>query len=222
MSQYEFDGNNDGEWEDNGDIAWNEADWQKFLRKSDKEISRFIAAYNKSKEDPDRLDTIASIMGWQNEDWASIDDIEMDEEQMRQLKPLDMEEVRHMDPYTIHRHPIYISSSALYSYLRNAWEHLMRHNRQQPEAHLAWGYCASLADGERHSFLAANCLDLGDYLLAVCHLKKAHSALNESLWINRLFSHHNEDVFQEYLKETNLRLHDLREIWLRVMHDCRK
>ena len=161
-------------------------------------------------------------MGWQNEDWASIDDIEMDEEQMRQLKPLDMEEVRHMDPYTIHRHPIYISSSALYSYLRNAWEHLMRHNRQQPEAHLAWGYCASLADGERHSFLAANSLDLGDYLLAVCHLKKAHAALNESLRINRLFSHQNEGVFEEYLKETNLRLHDLREIWLRVMHDCRK
>ena len=53
MSQYEFDGNNDGEWEDNGDIAWNEADWQKFLLKSDKEISRFIAAYNKSKEAPD-------------------------------------------------------------------------------------------------------------------------------------------------------------------------
>ena len=222
MSQYEFDGNNDGEWEDNGDIAWNEADWQKFLRKSDKEISRFIAAYNKSKEAPDRLDAIASIMGWQNEDWASIDDIEMDEEQMRQLKPLDMEEVRHMDPYTIHRHPIYISSSALYSYLRNAWEHLMSHNRKQPEAHLAWGYCASLADGERHSFLAANSLDLGDYLLAVCHLKKAHAALNESLRINRLFSHHNEGIFEEYLKETNLRMHDLREIWLRVMHDCRK
>ncbi|MEK9632625.1 MAG: hypothetical protein VW622_02185, partial [Opitutae bacterium] len=64
--------------------------------------------------------------------------------------------------------------------------------------------------------------DLGDYLLAVCHLKKAHAALNESLRINRLFSHQNEGVFEEYLKETNLRLHDLREIWLRVMHDCRK
>ena len=32
MSQYEFDGNNDGEWEDNGDIAWNEADWQSFAQ----------------------------------------------------------------------------------------------------------------------------------------------------------------------------------------------
>jgi hypothetical protein len=168
------------------------------------------------------LDSIAGIMGWQNEDWASIDDIELDDEQMRQLKPLDIEEVRHLDPYTIHRHPIYISSSALYSYLRNAWEHLMRHNNKQPEAHLSWGYCASLSDGERHSFLAANSLDLGDYLLAVCHLKKAHAALNESLRINRLFSHQNKGIFGEYLKETNLRMHDLREIWLRVMHDCRK
>mgnify|MGYP001373688497 FL=1 len=106
MSQYEFESNNEGEWDENGDIAWNEADWQKFLRKSDKEVSRFISAYNKSKNDPDRLDSIAGIMGWQNEDWASIDDIELDDEQMRQLKPLDIEEVRHLDPYTIHRHPI--------------------------------------------------------------------------------------------------------------------
>ena len=98
MSQYESESNNEGEWDENGDIAWNEADWQKFLRKSDKEISRFISAYNKSKNDPDRLDSIAGIMGWQNEDWASIDDIELDDEQMRQLKPLDIEEVRHWTP----------------------------------------------------------------------------------------------------------------------------
>ena len=52
MSQYEFDSNNEGEWEDNGDIAWNEADWQKFLRNSDKEVSRFISAYNKTKNEP--------------------------------------------------------------------------------------------------------------------------------------------------------------------------
>ena len=98
MSQYEFESNNEGEWEDNGDIAWNEADWQKFLRKSDKEVSRFISAYNKTKNEPDRMDAIAAIMGWQHEDWASIDDIELDEEQMKQLRPLDIEEVRQLDP----------------------------------------------------------------------------------------------------------------------------
>ena len=73
----------------------------------------------------------------------------------------------------------------------------MRHNRKQPEASLSWSYCASLADAERHCLLAANCLDLGDFLLAVCHLKKAHSALNESMRLNRLFSHQSPKVFQK-------------------------
>tara|TARA_B100001093_G_scaffold506446_1_gene565353 strand:- start:773 stop:1069 length:297 start_codon:yes stop_codon:yes gene_type:complete len=97
----------------------------------------------------------------------------------------------------------------------------MRNNRNQAAPHLAWSYCASLADGERHSLLAANCLDLGDFLLAVCHFKKAHSALNESLRLNRLFSHQVDSITQKYQRESNMRLHDLREIWLRVMHDCR-
>jgi hypothetical protein len=87
---------------------------------------------------------------------------------------------------------------------------------------LSWSYCASLSEGERHSALAANCLDLGDFLLAVCHLKKAHTALNESLRLNRLFTHQSDSVFETYQSESNMRLHDLREIWLRVMHDCRK
>jgi len=44
MSQYDFDGNQDGEWEENENVAWNESDWQEYVRKSDKEISRFISA----------------------------------------------------------------------------------------------------------------------------------------------------------------------------------
>ncbi len=221
MSQYDFENNQDGDWEENGDVAWNEADWQKFLRNADKEISKFISSYNKVCDEPDRLDAAAAIMGWHREDWSSIDE-ELDEEQIKQMRPIDLEELSQMDPYTIHRHPIYISSSGLYAYLRHAWEHFMRNNPIKPATHLTWSYCASLADGERHSILAANCLDLGDYLLAVCHFKKAHAALNESLRLNRLFKHQALRVEQEYQKETNKRLHDLREIWLRVMSDCRK
>ena len=221
MSQYEFESNQDGDWDDNEEVAWNEADWQKFLRNSDKEVSRFIAAYNKSLDEPDRLDAAAAIMGWHREDWSSFDE-ELNEEELKQLRPIEMEELNKMEPYTIHRHPIYISSCGLYAYLRNSWEHFMRNNRIQAAPHIAWNYCASLSEGERNSMLAANCLDLGDYLLAVCHLKKAHAALNESLRLNRLFSHHSELVSQNYQKDSNTRLHDLREIWLRVMQDCRK
>ena len=221
MSQYDFENNHDGEWEDNGEVAWNEADWQKFLRNADKEISTFITAYNNVSDEPERIDETAAIMGWQRDDWSSLDE-ELDEETMKQMRPVEMEELRKMDPYTIHRHPIYISAIGLYAYLRNSWEHYMRNNREQSAPHLTWSYCSSLAEGERHAILASNCLDLGDYLLAVCHFKKAHAALNESLRLNRLFTHQTEKVFQKYQKESNMRLHDLREIWLRVMHDCRK
>ena len=138
------------------------------------------------------------------------------------IKPLDIEEINNMDPYTIHRHPIYITSNALFSYLRASWEQLMRNNKEQNESDLVWGYSVSLADAEKHCIMAANSLDLGDFLLAVCHFKKAHSALNESMRINRLFKHHNPKKIEYYLEETNIRMHDLREIWLRVMSDCRR
>ena len=222
MSQYEFEGSHEGDWDENGDLAWNEADWQLFLRNSDKEVARFMAAYNKVKNQDDRLDAAANLMGWHKDDWSSSDEIEFDENDLPIVRPLDMEEINNMDPYTIHRHPIYITSNALFSYLRASWERLMRNNKEQNESELVWGYSVSLADAEKHCIIAANSLDLGDFLLAVCHFKKAHSALNESMRINRLFKHHLPKEIESYLEETNIRMHDLREIWLRVMSDCRR
>ena len=222
MSQYEYEGSNEGEWDEGGDLAWNESDWQIFLRNSDKEVARFMTAYNQVKDQDDRLDAAATLMGWQRDDWSSADEIELDENDLPLIKPMDMEEINSMDPYTIHRHPIYVTSNALFSYLRASWEQLMRSNKEQNESDLVWGYSVSLADAEKHCIMAANSLDLGDFLLAVCHFKKAHSALNESMRINRLFKHHNPKKIKSYFEETNIRMHDLREIWLRVMSDCRR
>ena len=71
MSQYEFEGSNEGDWDDTGDLAWNESDWQVFLRNSDKEVVRFMTAYNQVKEQDDRLDAAASLMGWHRDDCYS-------------------------------------------------------------------------------------------------------------------------------------------------------
>ena len=49
MSQYEFENHSDGDWEDNGEIAWNEADWQKFLRNADKEVSKVYFCIQQGK-----------------------------------------------------------------------------------------------------------------------------------------------------------------------------
>lgn len=222
MSQYDFDSNQEGDWEEPESTAWNEADWQAFIRKSDREISRFISAYNRSRNEPDRLDSVSKLMGWSRDDWTGLDDIDLDEEQMKEIRPIPPDELNTIEPYTLHKHPLYISTSGLFSYLRSSWEHLMMHNRAQPAPNLAWSFCASLADSERHCLLATTCLDLGDFLLALCHLKRAHSALNESMRLNRLFTHHSKRIFQEYLEESDIRMHDLREIWLRVMSDCRR
>ena len=224
MSQYDFENHHDGEWDENEGIAWNEGDWNEFLRKSDNEISRFICAYNKSIHKDDRLDATAKLMGWHRDDWSSSDEIDIDDEidLSRNDKAIESEDDDRIDPYTLHRHPVYISASALFSFLRASWEHLMKHNRKKPEHDLSWSYCASLADAERHCILAATSLDLGDFLLAVCHLKRAHSALNESMRLNRLFIHHDSQTLENYLSECDIRMHDLREIWLRIMHDCRK
>ncbi len=222
MNQYEFEGSNEGDWEEGGDLAWNESDWQVFLKNSDKEVARFIIAYNKVKDQDDRLDAAANLMGWHRDDWSSSDEIELDENDLPLIRPMEIEEVNNMDPYTIHRHPIYITSNALFSYLRASWEQLMRKNKESNSSNLVWGYSVSLADAEKHCIMAANSLDLGDFLLAVCHFKKAHSALNESMRINRLFKHHNSNKIKIYMEETNVRMHDLREIWIRVMNDCRR
>ena len=46
MSQYDFDSNQEGEWEELESTAWNEADWQTYVRKSDREISKIHYSYN--------------------------------------------------------------------------------------------------------------------------------------------------------------------------------
>jgi hypothetical protein len=222
MSQYDFDNNQDGDWEDPESTAWNEADWQIYLRNSDQEIAKFITAYNKCRDHADRLESASKIMGWMKEDWTCIDDVEIEEDQIKEIRPLPLDELQKMEPYTVHKHPVYISSVALFTFLRSSWEHMMMHNRKKLDPQLSWSYCSSLSDAEKHAILAANCLDLGDFLLALNHLKRAHAALNESMRINRLFSHHNKKIFEEYLVESDVRMHDLREIWLRVMCDCRR
>ena len=57
MSQYDFDSNQEGDWEEPENTAWNEADWQSYIRKSDREVSSFITAYNRCRNEPDRLES---------------------------------------------------------------------------------------------------------------------------------------------------------------------
>jgi len=59
MSNFETDGPSDNEWEDRGELAWNEFDWEKYLREQDDVIHRYLAFYEQLKDHDDRIDEAA-------------------------------------------------------------------------------------------------------------------------------------------------------------------
>ena len=69
--------------------------------------------------------------------------------------------------------------------------------------------------------LSIQALDLGDFGLSICHLKNSLSALNQSLSLLSQLKHPNLAFADGFRREAQIRLFDLRELWIRVMGDCR-
>ena len=110
-----------------------------FSSKFDKEIARFLAAYNKVKDQDDRLDAAASLMGWHRDDWSSTDEIELEDNDFPIIKSLDIDDLNNIDPYTIHKTPNLHFIKRTFSYLRASWERLMQENKLNNEPNLIWG-----------------------------------------------------------------------------------
>ena len=86
---------------------------------------------------------------------------------------------------------------------------------------ICWKYAQSLHQGEINALLSIQALDLGDFGLTICHFKNSLSALNETLSILNKISHPNKKFLEAFRKEARIRLYDLRELWIRVIGDCR-
>jgi hypothetical protein len=122
--------------------------------------------------------------------------------------------------YTLHKNPIFIATKAIYLGLHRSWQAIAADPSRVPQP-LALAMLASLHRGEEHAVQAIHALDFGDYAMAVSLFKRALSALNGSLSLV------NADAAQRYRsvlawREDALpRFFDLREVWLRVMAECR-
>lgn len=224
MSNFDSESHFDGDWDDKGGITWNEQDWRHYLRDNDQEIARFLSIYNSLKDQPDHLDEAAHLMGWEVDDWSNSVDSELfddpddfDTPGSRSEEP-DFED---MEPYTLHKHPVFIVTRALHNYLRQSWEQFMLHAQPYLSTQLVWSYGNSLHRSELYATLALQSLDLGDYALTICHLKTAVAALNQSLSTLQNLSHRNSRYLERFQQEMYIRIFDLREVWLRVMQDCR-
>ena len=73
------------------------------------------------------------------EDWSCLDDMELDEDQIKEIRPVPLEEIQRWILYAVHKHPVYVSTSALFSFSTLLMqEHMMMRNREQPPANLSW------------------------------------------------------------------------------------
>ena len=216
MSDPNFD-HSEGDWEEfSSEPSWGESQWRSYLQGSDKDTERFLSVYNSVKNKPNHLDEVASLMGWDVEDISLTDEftfIEEDEERPSGEN--------NSAPYTLHRHPVFVFTRALYRYLHQSWEHYMLHSERSLTPKISWDYSNSLHQGEMNVLLSIQALDLGDYGLSICHLKNSLSALNQTLSLLDQLDHPSSTFLNGFRKEAQIRIYDLRELWIRVMGDCR-
>jgi hypothetical protein len=217
MNDFNSDSPSENEWEEQGELSWNEFDWEQYLREQDKAIARYLGFYEKLRDHAERIDETAHLMGWDDGDWSSEQEIAPTEGGMTREDPAEYDK---LDPYTLHKNPVFIATKAIYLGLNRAWEKRSADAARIPPA-VALAFQAALHRGEEQAVLAIQGLDLGDYALAISLFKRALRELNASLALiddTRVAGHPGLTAFRE---DAWPRLFDLREIWLRVINECR-
>ncbi len=209
-----FESNWDDFYEEN---TWNERQWRKYLKDSDSDVQKFLSIYDSLKNEPNHFDEIATRMGWDTGDIFLADD-SLD---LSGNPEDDLDEGDELTPYTPLNHPVTVATHALYSSLRQIWEDYINQNGSYASPQVCWQYADSLHQAEMNVILAVHAIDLGDYGLAICHLKNSLSALNKTLSLLNQIVHPNEDFLAEFRQEILVRLFDLRELWIHVIGDCR-
>ncbi len=218
MSGFDYDPFSDGDWDDRGELSWNEFEWQRYLKAHSEETNRYLDHYHRLKARPERLDEVAVLMGWDSEDWCPADPDD-DSEEAGADEGHDLDDT---DPYTIHKHPVFIATQALHQHLHGIWQHYISAHQKLVSPLLTWRLCSALHQGEMNAVLAINSLDLGDYSLTVCHLKSALASVNLALQLIHEIPVGSSTANAFLVREAQTVLFDLREIWLRTMNECRE
>lgn len=218
MSNFDSDSPSENEWDDRGELAWNEFDWEHYLRDQDEMIHRYIGFYEQLEGHTDRLDEVAQRMRWDEDSWSSDSDF---------TSPSDVAEPtgdtgsdRETDPYTLHKNPVFIATKAIFLTLIRAWER----TAEQPDRvaqPLALSFHSALHRAEQQAMFAIAALDFGDYAMAISLLKRAMQELNQCFALLGRDEHPTK-ALARYRELATPRLFDLREVWLRVMSECRE
>lgn len=215
MSDFDSDGSPEPEWNDRGDLIWNEFDCERYLREQDEVINRYIAFYENFLDHPQRIDEVARHMGWDDNQW----DMQETTPSGEVVDPDNSSEDFGGEPdiYTPHKNPIFVSTCGLYLRARREWELLAANPGKVPQA-LALSYLSTLHEGESLSQQAVHALEFGDYAMVISLFKRALASLNRTL---ALLNTEPTPAVVNYRRAMLVTLFDLREIWLRVISECR-
>jgi hypothetical protein len=213
MDNFYSDGPPEGEWEDRGELAWNEFDWERYLREQDEVVLRYLAFYEAFRRQPDRIDLVARQMGWEASEptGGTAAEEPAGSEQPDEFAADD-------EVYTLHKHPVYVATRAIYLALRRSWELTAADAAKA----LALPFLSALHRGEDQAVQGIHALDFGDYAMAISLFKRALSAVNEALALLGSEAAIQNPAVAEYGRDGLPRLFDLREIWLRVIKECRE
>lgn len=214
MTNQDSDGLFENDWDDRGELAWTEADWERYLTEQETAIRQYQKHYDELVGSGERVDEAARRMGWELNDSVIGDSADDEDDSADDAFDDDWE------PYTLHRNPVYIATRALYASLLSEWERNAAQSAQVPSP-IGMVVQTSLHRGNEQALHAIQSLEMGDYTLALCFFKRALRELNTTL--SRV--NHPEVAASPALTQFRdfalPRLFDLREIWLRVMNECR-
>lgn len=221
MSDYDPESGPENEWEERGELAWNEFDWERYLREQDDVIHRYLGFYEAFRNAPNRIDAVAEQMGWGQGDWSESGEAEEATEPAEDEDAADATEFGEAEIYTLHKNPIFVATKAIYLGIKRQWE-LSAGDASKVPPRLALALLASLHRGEEQAVQAIHALDFGDFAMSVSLFKRALSALNESLTLLNSAEATKHPAVMTYREQTLPRLFDLREVWLRVIAECRE
>ena len=221
MSDFESDSFPENDWDECGDLVWNEFDWERYLREQNDVLHRYLGHYERLRGHPECIDEVAHLMGW------DADQLGADAIEGNGLSKDDRDETHGLggsgpiEPYTLHRNPDFIATKAIYLSLQRSWERLASDAAKVPQP-LALSVLSSLFRGEEQAVRGVQALDLGDYAMAISLFKRDLEELNRTLALIVGPIPSERPAFVAWREDAIPRLFDLREVWLRVINECRE
>ena len=210
MANFDFDSNADGDWDDSWETIWNEGHWERYLQTEEAQVSHYQRLYVKHSKDANRLDKVASSMGWDARGEQSANEVTDTQSDMPKS-----------DPYTLHKHPLYIASKALHRWLSDNWKQEANKHSDRISNHSALSLQEAISKSDEYGLLAVTALDLADFSLTIAYIKRGFALLNELLARLSAIDHFQRESLSEFVTQAKIRAFDIREIWLRVAADCR-